>query len=247
MRIRDTIISDVTPLPEGGVDEAIQMLRTASQRELREEAFLCQEFLPMLGLNNEQLREFPEALYPWCGKGIRSWQYPIQFSAYLAYLSGIPAETYVEIGCRHGGTFIIVVEYLRRFFDLRWAVAIDLESTPIMRDYADRTAGVEYRIGNSREPALRAYLGSSRWDLAFIDGDHSYDGCMSDFHAVRQVARRIALHDITSHACPGVSQSWREITQIVPDRKLFVAADQYKDVQSSTGKTYLGIGVVDFR
>ncbi len=49
------------------------------------------------------LEEFPAALYPWCGRGVKSWQYPRQFSRYLRFIADKQIQTYVEIGSRHGG------------------------------------------------------------------------------------------------------------------------------------------------
>lgn len=242
----DVMTADVAPLQDGDVAGAISLLRSASLRELRNEAFLREEFLLTLGLNGEVLEEFPERLYRWCGRGIRSWQYPIQFARFLTYLAEKDIRSYVEIGVRFGGTFIIVVEYIRRFADLYHACSLDIQSTPIMEQYAQETAGVEYRIGNSLSPQLRAFLGSASWDLAFIDGEHSYEGCATDFQSVRQRSKRIALHDISNMVCPGVRQVWQEIKHIVPGDRLFEATDQYKEVWERKQATYLGIGVVDF-
>jgi hypothetical protein len=114
-------VSAVTPesaLADGDIAGAISLLRSASLRELRDPRFLCEELLLTVGLNREALAEFPKQLYPWCGRGIRSWQYPVQFSEYLVFLAKRNIGTYVEIGTRFGGTFIIVVEYIRRFWDL---------------------------------------------------------------------------------------------------------------------------------
>jgi Methyltransferase domain len=246
MRWNDVVTGEVQSLEIGDVDSAIRMLRTASLRYLRDEAFLREEFLLVLGLNGEILEEFPTQLYPWCGRGILSWQYPIQFAKYLTYLSGKNLKSYVEIGCRFGGTFIIVVEYLRRFMDLHLATALDMHRAKIMDAYASRTVGIEYRVASSLDPEIVAYLGSHRWGLAFIDGDHTYEGCSSDFQAVRECAGIIGLHDIASSACPGVVQTWREIRRVVPTSRIFEAVDQYRDVRDRTQMTFLGIGLVDF-
>ncbi len=247
MRWNNVMAGEVQSLAEGDVAGAVRMLRTASLRELRDEVFLREEFLLALGLNGEILNEFPEQLYPWCGRGIRSWQYPIQFAKYLTYLSEQGVRSYVEIGCRYGGTFIIVVEYLRRFSDLYLAVAMDVERAAIMSAYAASTIGVDYTIADSRRPETVAYLGSLAWDLAFIDGDHSYEGCCSDFEAVKERSTLVGLHDIASSACPGVVRAWQEIRRVMPASRRFEAVDQYRDVRDRTQKTFLGIGVVDFR
>lgn len=246
MRWNDVVAGEVQPLEPGDIDGAIRLLRTASPHELRDEAFLREELLLTLGLNGENLAEFPRELYPWCGRGVLSWQYPIQFAKYLTFLSGKTIKSYVEIGCRHGGTFIIVVEYLRRFTDLHVAAALDIQRAGIMDAYARRTSGIDYRIADSREPESVAWLGSRQWGLAFIDGDHSYEGCSSDYQAVKHRAEIIGLHDITSAECPGVVQMWREIRHFVPSGRIFEAIDQYRDVRERTRQTFLGIGLVDF-
>ncbi len=182
---------------------------------------------------------FQNSSIPGCGRGIRSWQYPIQFASYLTYLASKDIRSYVEIGARYGGTFIIVVEYIRRFADLYHACSLDIQLAPIMEQHAQDTAGIDYRIGDSQSPQLRRFLGSMSWDLAFIDGDHSYEGCSTDFQSVRQRSKLIALHDIANAACPGVHQVWQEIKRIVPGDRLFEATSQYKEVGHSASFTYL--------
>jgi hypothetical protein len=115
-----------------------------------------------------------------------------------------------------------------------------------MEAYARQTVGVEYRICNSLLPDTRAFLGSARWDLAFIDGNHSYEGCSTDFQSVRQASKLVVLHDIVNKICPGVCQMWNEIKRIVPSTRLFEAVDQYTDVRDRMHASFLGIGVVDF-
>jgi hypothetical protein len=246
MLVKSVSAVEVEPLESGDVAGAVAALRSASLRELRSESFLAEQFLLMLGLNNEMPMQFPEDLYRWCGKGIRSWQYPIQFAKYLSYLSEKKIKSYVEIGVRHGGTFIVVLEYLRRFSDVYTAYGFDIERADIMDAYARQTVGVTYLIASSTAPEWRSYLSSYAWDLAFIDGDHSYEGCWSDFQSLRQKAKRIALHDIVSSACPGVVQAWSQITSVVPGARLFEAVDQYRQVLTRQNAAYLGIGVVDF-
>ena len=155
-------------------------------------------------------------------------------------------RSYVEIGCRYGGTFIIVVEYLRRFGDLQVATALDVGRAEIMASYAQRTVGINYRLANSRDPDTISYLGSRTWDLAFIDGDHSYEGCSADFQTMKDCARVIALHDIASSARPDVAALWREIRRFVPSSRVFEAVYQYRDVRERTGRTFLGRGLIDF-
>jgi hypothetical protein len=238
--------AEVVPVANDDIYGVINLLRGASLRELRDARFLERELLLCAGLNNEMPREFPSELYPFCGRGIRSWQYPVQFSRYLAFLSSRDIRSYVEIGCRFGGTFIICVEYLRRFSDLSLACAFDIAPSDLLSRYAKTTVGIQYRIESSTSPETIAFLGSHPWGLALIDGDHSYEGCNNDYLAVQSCASLIALHDVVSDVCPGVCRKWTEIKKVVPQSRIFEAIDQYRDVRQKTNQNFLGIGVVDF-
>jgi hypothetical protein len=100
----DPAIRSDAPIALGRIDAVLAEIRQAPLAKLRDPRWLRHYLLPKLGLNSEILNEFPEELYPWCGFGVRSWQYPSQFSKYLVYLSGKQIRTYLEIGCRHAGS-----------------------------------------------------------------------------------------------------------------------------------------------
>jgi hypothetical protein len=62
--------------------QRIGLLRQASREELADPAALERRILE-LGLDDEALAEFPPELHNRCGRGLRIWQYPVQFSKYL--------------------------------------------------------------------------------------------------------------------------------------------------------------------
>jgi Methyltransferase domain len=228
-----------------GLRQAVLTLRTVAIEQLRDADWLESCLLPFLGLNDEMLHEYPQGLYPWCGHGLKSWQYPNQFANYLRHLSALGIETYAEIGARHGGTFIITVEYLKRFGTLRKAAAIDIADSANLRDYADMQ-DFDYLVASSQSPEVLAYLASTHWDLVLIDGDHSMQGCAHDYAAAKNTARRVALHDIASSACGGVVQVWKLIEAAMPAERLFTQVQQYEEVSMRTGRGFLGLGIVDF-
>lgn len=49
----------------------------------------------------------------------------------------------------------------------------------------------------------------SRFDVAFIDGDHSYEGCLKDFNNVKDKATYILIHDAA--ILEGISRAVEEI------------------------------------
>ncbi|HEY6433113.1 MAG TPA: hypothetical protein VIZ17_14125 [Acetobacteraceae bacterium] len=233
------------PIEAGDIAQAVAELRAAPLDLLLNPDWLEKDFLLRLGLNDEVLEEFPAELYPWCGYGLKSWQYPRQFSRYLCFLASRNVTSYVEIGSRHGGTFIITVEYLDRFTPIANACAIDLEESPLLRGYQQEFRQFQYHLGSSQDRPARDIL-RGVWDLALIDGDHSREGCWADYQAVKDSARIVAVHDITNDNCPGVREVWRHIRSIVPARFVFEQTDQYRETYDRTGKRFLGIGAVAY-
>jgi len=222
--------------------EAVALLRQEPLERLRDLEYLELEFLPRLGLNGELLHEFPSFLYPYCGSGLKSWQYPGQFAPYLRWLSEQNIESYLEIGCRHGGTFIVTLEYCNRFHPIKHAACVDLMDSPILREYM-QTRSFDYRVESSTSASFLSFSQSRIWDLVLIDGDHSLEGVKADFEAIKNNARLIALHDICSSVCPGVEQMWNDIKSSAPGDRLVQWCHQYPEVTSLTGGNLLGIGV----
>ncbi|UCE61694.1 MAG: class I SAM-dependent methyltransferase [Phycisphaerales bacterium] len=204
-----------------------------------------ERLLLQLGLNDEMLHEFPGELHQYTGQGLLSWQYPNQFSRLLVKLSEYPVRSYMEIGAHHGGTFVIVCEYLRHFNpDFETALAIDKVPSDSLAKIAGTYPGVEYLVCDSRAPECRAFLADRSIDLVLIDGDHSLDACMGDFELVRDRAGFVVLHDISSTVCPGVCATWQHIKAIHGERyDFFEFLDQYEDVYRRTGNSYMGFGL----
>ena len=121
------------------VRSTIKSIHGLSSDQSRDLKFLEKEFIPSLGLNDELLHEQPVELSPYFGKGLHIWQYPNQLAAYLAWLSNnaTGVKSYTEIGCRWGGMFILVTEWLRRTNpDLNIVVAIDpIKSRAFIEEY----------------------------------------------------------------------------------------------------------------
>src|SRR5260370_701042 len=109
-----------------GEEEAIDLSRVALIRkcpraELEQPSHVASLLLG-LGLNDEGLNELPPELHAHCG-GLRIWQYPTQFGPYLAQLACLRVRSYLEIGIRHGGSFVATAEYLEPFHRLHFSVA----------------------------------------------------------------------------------------------------------------------------
>ena len=177
--------------------------------------------IPTFGLNDEILHEQPISLQSFYGKGIKIWQYPNQFARLIMWLNDIRVNSYVEIGCRWGGTFIIISQILKLNNDNIKLYACDfIDQSEILREYSQHV-NFNYLQINSR---CEEFINSVRnnCDMVFIDGDHTYEGCKYDFDLFKDNinTKYIIFHDIDNVSCPGVSKIWNEIK--VDDRFEFI-------------------------
>jgi hypothetical protein len=242
----------VAPKPSIAVPRApelgagVELIRRAPLARLRQAEFIEHEVLPQLGLNNEIVHEQSPSLSKYFGQGLgwRIWQYPNQFSKYLALLSSLAPRlnSYAEIGCRFGGTFVLTCEYLARFNpEFGRALAVDLiEQSELLKHY-EQYRDFEYFQGNSAGAEFAALMENRRYDLALVDGDHSFDGVLKDFDVMRDCQVWV-FHDIHSKACPETTTFWTSLQYFMKhDKRFFEFVDQYPDVD---GGPFLGIGVM---
>lgn len=226
------------------LSRTVDRIRNESLEKLSDPAYLEFKLLPELGLNDRHMHQYPSHLHSYCGIGIDSWQYPNQFSKYLHYLSKQQIESYVEIGCHKGGTFIITVEYLNRFHPIKRCLAVDNWPREIINEYVKLRPEVTYLTTSSQSPDFVKEYQQHQWDLVLIDGDHSYKGASQDFDLVKDRARLIAFHDIVNSLCPGTQQIWADMKAKYPADQLQHWTDQYDEVLLRMRGSIMGIGLV---
>ena len=195
-------------------------------------------FLPNLGMNDENLHEMPTELSEYYGKGLKFWQYPNQFSKYLKQLSKYKINSYLEIGCRWGGTFIITNEILKLNDGAIKSYACDLiPMCDILNEYKLYSDFTYIQESSSN---LTTNNVCEQIDLILIDAEHSYNAVKNDLEIAKQFnPKYIVFHDITSDVCPGVGMFWNEIKN---DYKHYEFIEQYNSVVVGN---YLGIGLIE--
>lgn len=234
------------------VPAAITQVESVAEDQLHDIRFLEQELIPSVGLNDENRHEQPPELSHYYGKGLHVFQYPNQFAGYMAWMADHAKDTntYVEVGSRWGGTFILTCEWLRRIgAPLQSAIAIDpIGETPMLQTYGAflSSCGIQYRFVQdvSSSSVVHQLFDEQRPDFVFIDGDHSMKGALADHMLARRSARIIVHHDVASQACPETTALWKALKEL--ECGLFTAEDftqQYPSVDGS----FLGIGVLKKR
>ena len=135
--------------------------------------------------------------------------YPMHQSELDGLLALMVAEgcrSVLEIGSLRGQTLVQLAHAMPVGSRL---VSVDLPNGPWGRadsllDLSQRVdelrvAGylVDLLLGDSHDEAMiRRVAKRGPYDLAFIDGDHTYQGVKADFETYGAMARLVALHDI---------------------------------------------------
>jgi hypothetical protein len=243
---------------EGLVDivpNTIRMIRSLDRRQCRERRLLEMEVIPAIGLNDEILQEQPPELSYAYGKGLHIWQYPKQLAGYLAWLVDVAPGTtsYLEIGSRWGGMFILIAEWLRHNgADLRTVIAVDpIPPTPFLEAYHralshERQNGgsppeLVYLQALSASPLVNNVVDQTRHDLVLVDGDHSLAGALADHMMARKYARVVVHHDVHSQACPDTTVLWSELKRL---EAMEFDAVEFIDQYDSVPGNFLGIGAL---
>jgi hypothetical protein len=237
------------------VGETVSAIAALTATQCADAAFLEKEFIPSLGLNDENLDKQPREFSASFGKGLHIWQYPSQLAAYLVWLTKNVADvtSYMEIGCRWGGMFILTSEWIRKNGgQLRAVTAVDpIRPTPFIEAYfellrAQLAAGqsfieATYIRDFSTSLATKQDVDRIRPDFVFIDADHSLRGAFGDHMLVRKHAKIITHHDVCSQACLDTTFLWEALKKLeVHEFDFFDFVSQYPSVKGN----FLGIGAM---
>lgn len=221
--------------------ERIKFIKESNLEDLKNNNYL-ENLIIKLGFNTEILREQPQIVKD-NGGGLLIWQYPNQFSKYLCLLQEQKINSYIEIGCRWGGTFVLTNEYLKMFNNINKSVAVDIIDSPVL-NYCISNNETQFIKINSQSKEFTNYMKNNYFDLIFIDGDHSYNGVKNDYEICKNSGKIFVFHDIINDICPGVVQFWSELKNNENDTyNFFEFIEQYEDVWNNTNQKFLGIGV----
>jgi len=161
------------------------------------------------------------------------WQIPGQFTGALLKLASLRPASLLEIGTCDGWTFSVMAAYLSRFHSGFQALTIDPIDQFLARNRVQKLLPIQFRKTTSDT------LVGSKFDLCFIDGDHSSEWVGRDFDQVGRFARICMFHDINDPLAGGgaVQDFWLQLRFRFPDRQYW----EFTDHQDNFA--VMGIGI----
>lgn len=86
---------------------------------------------------------------------------------------------------------------------------MDINDCPI---FAGHPAWTFHRADTVRDDTVKNLL-AKEYEVLFVDGDHSYEGALSDLTAFGPHAKRIFVHDTDAPDFPGVRKAVEEFVK----------------------------------
>ncbi len=137
-------------------------------------------------------------------------QIPTEFADYLMMAGASRPSTAIEIGVFRGATAYIAAAYFYRLNKNHQYVAVD-----VIDDYTDFDYFKDLLPITKAAPCTSGEFAGERFDVAFIDGDHSYDGSRTDWLNVGRSSGFVAFHDINGAEYDsqngGIRRTWSEL------------------------------------
>jgi hypothetical protein len=171
----------------------------------------------------------------------RMEQKPEEFGWWVEWLLKMNVSRLLTIGSKEGG---VEWHLARTFFEKGRTIEITaIEKNPapqLMRTFQDAEQRFHQPLklvtADSTSPSLKAQL-ADQYDAVFIDGDHSYRGCRSDFMLAQSLKPKlIGLHDI-------VDSDWHTSARCCVSRLWAELSSQYR-TEHRASVEWGGIGVV---
>jgi hypothetical protein len=128
---------------------------------------------------------------------------------FIKYVRNKKIQSYCEVGIGKGGLFVLMTALLMRYNKgFRLSIAVEPKDTDL--DFIGNYCELDY-FCTSEEVCE-----DEKFDLCFIDGEHTYDWVKRDWKGVGLKSRIAAFHDIKHQTLPGVMKGWKEISRDLP-------------------------------
>lgn len=169
----------------------------------------------------------------WNGCMVERWgipgiyQTPKQIAECIMELLKHDIKTYLEIGIFHGGSYLLMTNFLKLKNPDVMCIGVDISEQYMPKEVKPYIKG--YHIGTSDD------FKGKEFDLVFIDGEHSRMWAERDWLNVGQYAKIAMFHDIVQPTYPDLIKFWNELKE----------GKTYKEYCYQTeGKSVQGIGLL---
>lgn len=176
-----------------------------------------------IGLYNEGTRTHPEnhnihlygddVKYMNIIENVGMWQIPRQLASFLIQLVKLGnIETFLDIGTCRGATITVITIYLIRF-GLKGVDTVDIIKyldDSLLNKWKELNLPINYII-IPKNDCFKNYVTREKYDVIFIDGNHSYDYVSNDYKIAKNMTEKICFHDINDCFCIDVVKLWNEI------------------------------------
>jgi cephalosporin hydroxylase len=183
-------------------------------------------------------------------------QHQPEFEAFLDFIRGTGATSYLEIGCKFGGSLWGVANAMPTGSRI---VAVDLPGqwdaesslTACVKDLRKLGYDAQFFRGDSTAPhVVAAVQGHAPFDVVLIDANHTEPYVRKDFANYGQLGKYCCFHDIGWNRAqnqPGklpidVPQVWEEIKRTHAERATFMEIK----LDQRPGWGHNGIGIMQW-
>lgn len=162
-----------------------------------------------------------------------------EFTEFCCYISRLKIESAIEIGVFRGrSSYFICAVLARKNRSLIYNLVDICDRLDSFEEYHKILPMMKKQI-----PSTSDTYKEQRFDFVFIDGDHSYNGAMTDWNYIGKTARKITVfHDVYAHEYDredgGIVRAWEEILASEKDGEHRIFS-KYKN-------QWMGIGCILF-
>lgn len=159
--------------------------------------------------------------------GMKLQQVPEEYAELLLLLKGFNAETYLALGIGNGGSFAMECFFMKETLKSAYAVdSLAYKNLGIGQNENEISDFIKEALDYVSSKTQLAFINNTtdsffdfpeakdqKYDVVFIDADHSYEGARKDYNnSLKHINKSglIIFHDINSAACPGIKRLWSE-------------------------------------